>query len=289
MIKKIILLLTLFVFSAVLMVNLDRHKPSITGKLTVKKYRYEVVRLLFPALRSVVGDVLYMNTCYQIGAGAFDKSQKLEPEDWKNIVFNLHTINQLDPYAFDPYYLMAAYLPWELRKSPEQILKINDYLRYGMKKCKDWRIPFFIGFNYFYFLKNKELGAKYFRIASQMKGAPSYLKLLSSKLYAKSGKIDVAIAVTSEELKNTKDESAKKILQKRLKALNIMKKLTDVVLLYKKRFGKCPESLEELEKRGLLRYIPDEPYGGRFYIDKKTCTVWTTSDLKGSSVERKNN
>ncbi len=234
---------------------------------------------MFPGLKTVISDALYMKMCVIVG-NLPEKKQMLKKADWRKLVNNFQVMHKLDPYFFDPYYMEAAYVSWHSAKYPEIIENINKNLEtYGLKFCKDWRIPFFLGFNYFYFLNNPYKGALYLKMASKYPKAPSYIKLLAQKLFAKSGKYDIAIAVTIEEIKQTNDNELKSYLEKRLVSLRNMKLIMDSIERFKRNFRRCPKTVEDLTKTGLLKSIPKDPFGGKYYITKN-CLVWTTSDLR---------
>jgi hypothetical protein len=38
--------------------------------------------------------------------------------------------------------------------------------------------------------------------------------------------------------------------------------------------------LKELIVKGILIKIPEDPFGGKFYL-REDCSVWTTSNLRG--------
>jgi len=281
-VKRLLVAFLLVVISIPFMLKADKIKPRVNELAPVLPYSYSQVLLSSPGLRSPAADLLFMNLCYLTGNDVFNqwKERKFTQEEWKRLIGNVEVIEKLDPYYFDPLYYLGSYVPWKVEKNRELLLKINSILLQGNRKIKDWRLPFFVGFNYFYFLGDKVKGAKYLKMASQMEGAPPYLKLLVPRLYAESGKIDLAIAVTYEELKRTKEGPVKKELEKRLKALLAIKELDRAVKVYRSRFGKCPSGLQELVKSGIIRAIPEDPYGGKFYIEKGKCTVWTTSNLR---------
>ena len=280
--KRLFAAFLLLLFSIPFMVEADRIKPRVKEVMPVLPYSYSQVLLSSPGFRSPAADLLFINLCYLTGSDVFNrrKERKFTEEEWKRLIENVEVIEKLDPYYFDPLYYLGAYVPWKVGRKRELLLKINSILLNGTRRIKDWRLPFFIGFNYFYFLNDRVKGAKYLKMASQMKGAPSYLKLLVPRLYAESGKIDLAIAVTYEELKREKDESVRRELKRRLRALLAIKELDRAIRIYRKRFGKCPSALQDLVNSGIIRTIPVDPYGGKFYIDKKRCVVWTTSNLR---------
>ena len=275
--RGLIVAFLLVLFSIPIMLISDRLKPrALENANFILPYSYEKIRLSSPGFKSVAADFLFMNVCLLSG----DKRKKFTDKEWEVVVNNIEVIEKLDPYYFDPLYYLGSYVPWMVSKNRELLNKINLILLNGSRYINDWRLPFLVGFNYFYFLNNRIEAAKYLKIASQMERAPSYLKLLVPRLYAESGRVDLAIAVTYEELKRAKEDEVKTELKKRLRALLAIKELDRALEVYRKRFGRCPSELQELVNSGVIRTLPKDPYGGKFYIEKGKCTVWTTSNLR---------
>jgi len=275
-VKKLLVSLLVIILLSPFMQYIDKQKPRMESEGRVLSYSYTRLRLTFPSLKESVADVLYMKTCILVGGNG---ESKLRSDDWGRVLDNVKVMNRLDRYYFDPYYFVGSYVPWNLTNYPEKIELVNSILKEGMKYVKDWRIPFFIGFNYFYFLKQKRKGAEYLKVAASMKGSPQYLRLLVSRLYLETGEIDLAISVTREEIKGAKNKRLKEKLRKRLAALTIIKELDLAVREFKRFKNRCPETVEELKRFHFINYIPEDPYGGKFYI-KDDCTVWTTSNLR---------
>jgi tetratricopeptide (TPR) repeat protein len=281
---RLIFAVLLIALSYPLMEKAVSLKPKSVERGEVPVLSYKKLLLSFPTFNQAVADLIYVYNAYLVG-GSVSGKRSLNCKEWERLVKNEEVAVKLDPYNFDLYYFLGAYLPWQVRRCEGLVEKVNAVLKEGLGKVVDWRIPFFIGFNYFYFLGSKVEGAEYLKRASSMKGSPKYLKLLIPRLYAQSGRLDFAVAVTAEELKRAKDEKLKEELQKRLEALLEIKRLQELVNLYRRRFGVCPPSLRALIEVGLIRRLPKDPYGGKFVL-KEGCKVWTTSDLrpvKGSS------
>ncbi|OGQ29753.1 MAG: hypothetical protein A3D29_02645 [Deltaproteobacteria bacterium RIFCSPHIGHO2_02_FULL_42_44] len=80
-------------------------------------------------------------------------------------------------------------------------------------------------------------------------------------------------------IKRTDDESIHKQYETRLNALKAILFLERAVAAYQDRFKKQPEKLDDLTAAGIIKDMPQDPYGGKFYIDKDS-TIKTTSELR---------
>jgi len=76
----------------------------------------------------------------------------------------------------------------------------------------------------------------------------------------------------------TSDPTRRKFLLLRLHALEKISVLEHKIQEYKKQYKTLPESLEQLVEKGLIEYIPEDPYGGIFHIVDKE-QVYSTSKL----------
>lgn len=193
---------------------------------------------------------------------------------WMSNILNAST--DLDPYFLDPYYVAQAHLTWEGNMVRETNTLLDKGSRY---RDWDWNIPFYIGFNHFYFLQNNEEGAVYLMEASKRPGAPSLLPQLAARLMYKANRTENAIIFLQEMIKRTDDEAIKKAYEKRLNALKGILFLERATAVYQDRFGRRPERLDDMITKNVIREIPEDPYGGKFYIDKDS-TIKTTSELR---------
>ncbi len=272
--RMIIPLILCFLLADLVMVHLYKEKPLVKEETLGLKFDPKVIKLSFPAFAEVVADIIYIRLCVFFGEKIF---ANVKLEDWDWILNNIETVLTIDPYYFDPYYMTGTLIAWEAPKM--HLEEINQILKKGLSYSKDFCIPFFLGFNQFYFLDDKETGAYYLKMASERENSPKYLPLLVTRLYTKSGKIDAAIAITTEQLKRETNKEYYKRLKKRLEALKILKGLQFAIDIYQRQFGKCPETLEKIKEKGIIKEIPEDPYKGKFCIEKD-CRVWTTSNLR---------
>ena len=86
----------------------------------------------------------------------------------------------------------------------------------------------------------------------------------------------LALAYLQEMIPAARNEVIKKRLVTRAQAFEAVLQIEQAIAAYKQRFQTDPEDLRRLVSAGLLERIPDDPYGGKFYLDEQG-RVRTTS------------
>ena len=229
-------------------------------------------RILALGQKSLLADYLFLKTTTFIGGRGLSGKQMVE-EDWQFIIGSLDAITDLDPYFVDPYMLAEGLLAWDAGM-PD---KANLVLLKGMEhRTKDWRLPFFVGFNHFYFLKNYQEASAYIMQASQLPGSPSYLTTLAARLAYYGGQSRTALLFLEEILAETSDQLLRRRLELRLTALKRAVTIEDALNQYRAREEKDPASLDLLVQSGDLAELPTDPYGGQWVI-MKNGRVFSTS------------
>ena len=70
--------------------------------------------------------------------------------DWDYVEQGLNVVTDLDPYFADPYMLGEGLFAWDAGR----LDAANKLLEKGLAyRSKDWRLPFYIGFNHFISIK----------------------------------------------------------------------------------------------------------------------------------------
>ena len=187
----------------------------------------------------------------------------------------LNASTDLDPYFLDPYYFANANFTWEARMAKETNTLLSKGSRY---REWDWMLPFFMGFNEFYFLHDNALASEYLMEAAKRPDAPPMMETLAVRLAYKGNRTKIAIVFIQETLKKTKDKITRKDLEIRLEILQDVLALEQAMEVYRGKYGKLPLDLKQLQARGIIAHIPKDPYGGEFFIDKDG-SVKTTSDM----------
>jgi tetratricopeptide (TPR) repeat protein len=223
----------------------------------------------------LVSDFLFLKSTSFLGS-TFERKERPQVKEWEwRWLYNILDASiGLDPYFFDPYYFASANLTWE----GGLVREANKLLEKGSRfRDWDWRLPFYLGFNDFYFLHEDEDASKSLMEASRRPGGSPMLASLASKLAFKEGRTENAIIFLGEITKKTDDKELKKYYEKRLEALRDIDLLEKAVGNYRERFRRTPRSLDELSTKGIISKIPKEPFGGIYYIEADG-TVKTTNE-----------
>lgn len=142
----------------------------IAGYLVPSQYS----RVLACGFKGVLADYQFLRLLSFYGDRSLNK-QVLGDEDWKYFFDSIDVVTDLDPWFYDPYVLTEGLLVWEAG----QIRQANKLLSKGMKyRGSDWRLPYFVGFNHFFFLKDYAVGAEYIMKAAELPGAQAIYQVL---------------------------------------------------------------------------------------------------------------
>jgi tetratricopeptide (TPR) repeat protein len=234
-------------------------------------------RILAFGHKGVLSDYLFLKIVTFVG-GRSVAGLPLSEEDWQYVITGLDVVSDLDPYFADPYIFAEGLLAWEAGK-PEQA---NRLLEKGRQyRHWDWRIPYYIGFNYFYFLQNYEKGGEYVMEAARIPGSHPFLAALGARLAYYGGKSKMAVLFLRQMLLETTDLRLRASMKKRLVALERAAELEAKIDLFVKEQGRKPAGIEELITAGYVDSLPPDPYGGQWVILKND-RVFSTSKFTDS-------
>lgn len=203
--------------------------------------------------------------------------ERLSREDLDYLVAGLEAVTDLDPYFLDPYVLAEGTLTWEVHRFKDA----NRILEKGMKyRSQDWQLPFFLGFNHFYFLKDNRKGAEYLMEASRRPGSPSFIPHLAARLSFYGDQAKTGILFLMAIIEQTQDEKLRASLLKRKRALEGAALIEEQVERFRQEQGRVPGDIADLMAAGYIDRLPEEPYGGEWVL-LPTGRVYTTSKFVG--------
>ncbi len=232
--------------------------------------RGEYIKPAVMGYEQLAADIIWLKAIQVIG----DDTVTPDGYDW--VYHALDVVTTLDPKFSYAYQLGGVTLSM-LGKVPE---KSNLLLIKGMRENPEvWQIPFYIGFNYFFYLDDFKSAAEYMAIASELPGHPSYLPKLAARLYVQAGDPDVALEFLTRLFKETNDEKVRKALELRIKEVIVerdVRLLEDAAGRYKDLYKEYPDSLKQLVEAGIISVLPHEPFGGYYYIDSGDGVVYSS-------------
>lgn len=224
--------------------------------------------------KGIVSDFLFLKVSTFMG-DKFMKKEMLEDRHADYIYTAADVITDLDPWFWDAYLFSNMLLTWDFGKIDQAntlLFKAKEY------RTEDFKVPYHIGFNFFYFLKDNMNGAKYLMEAAGLPGSPPYLPSLSTRLAMYQNQYKPAILFLKDVLAKTRNPALVKQFETRLKTLVILDNLETAVQRFKKIYGGFPLKLTDLVEKGLIKAIPQDPYGGNFVV-LENGRVFTTSKM----------
>jgi len=277
--KDAIFLSVLVLFSVLLIFIMSNFTKDVKRRPLYQKLGFipqgKLLKSLLGEFRWSSGEYFtFKATTYYGGKSKNIMSGRLREVEYYNLYRTIVTAILLNPYHEDAYYFAEGAFAWDIAK----VRETNALLEYVIKyRNWDFKIPFFLGFNYAYFLKDYGKAAVYFKKAAEMTHSSLFTNLAARYFY-EGGETELGITFLKYMINNTKDKRIKKIYKKRLTALLSIEKIETGVEEFKKRYKHLPKDIGELVKYNILKEIPQDPYGGNFYIDEDG-KIRTTSRL----------
>lgn len=160
----------------------------------------------------------------------------------------------LHPHFIDTYFLCQATLPYI---NNDYARRANSILGQGITAFpENIVLPFFAGFNHFYFLGEPLEAARIFLHAAQQPDAPPILEHLATLLTAEGGDIHAALISLRGMHASEKDEQVKKRYADEITAFEKAAMVLDAIHRYRQAIGQPPARLDDLVP-GYLPAIPD--------------------------------
>ena len=233
----------------------------------------EYLRIAVLGYRQVVADLLWIQAIQAMG----ERTVSEEAGYW--IAHALDVITTLDPRFVRVYEVGGIALTTLVVLTEESNRLLEKGIRYNPEV---WRLPFYLGFNYYFELHDDQKAAEYIARASRLPEAPAYLASFAAQLYVSARTPQVAIDFLGQMYSQTTDENVKRVLEQRLKEIVVerdLQLLEEAVGRYRELYKRVPVRLEELVRPGLLRELPREPFGGHYLYDPRAQSV-RSSEMK---------
>ncbi len=162
-------------------------------------------------------------------------------------------ITTLDP-RFEQPYLFAI---WAIPSDRNDLVRLDEVARVADKGIDaiptSWRIPYYLGTQYYLFTKTYDKAKEYLRIAAEKKDAPpgvylNYSSFVINEVKGYRASYDLVKVIYD----TTTDETVKKILAAGLEKEVINTMLERGILAYKTTTGVYPANLEQLIEKNFV-------------------------------------
>jgi hypothetical protein len=210
--------------------------------------------------RNFLSDVVWLKAVQVSGA------RHMAPEDYDRLFLLLDTVIDFDPRFKVPYLLGGVILGDSPDHSREALLTLSR----GRKNHPlEWRFPFYIGYIRYFSLGDPIRGGEALGEASRLPESPRYLPLLAARMLSEGRKPETALAFLEEMVRQETNAGRREALMKRIREVIVerdIQMLERAVAEYRARTGRLPERFDDLAGAGLIRTVPMEPNGGRYFM-----------------------
>lgn len=218
-------------------------------------------------LKMIAGEFKGLVADYALieAASIVGKSEKITEKEWDTVGHLYKQTMALDPYFEQSYHLIQGSLPWYTKKYELTFALLNeskDHLYW------DWVPGYFIGFDYFYFIKDNIKASEYLMGASTVRDAPAPLATFAARLAQESGSNEIAIYFLEMHLMKENDQDKREMLLTRLEAHKAIDIIEKGIQDYKRIFLRNPETLQVLVDENFIDRLPLNPYGRPFVYNK---------------------
>jgi len=225
-------------------------------------------------------DLLWLRLVQVVGK----RSNTAHEYEW--LYHALDVITDLDPqydYAYQVGGIVLTHLANRVDLSNKLLIK-------GLEPNPTvWQIPFYIGFNYYFSLHDPGNAADYIARASRIPGPPPFMALLATQLYAEAGNPETALNFLMAIRSQAPEGWIKEQLETRIMEVTIerdIRMLEKAIAHYREREGHGPLALRDLVRRGDIRGLPLEPFGGEYRLDTTTGTISSSTHPERLHVYR---
>ncbi len=270
--------------SVTLQKRLDAVPVSKVGENLLYLPNEKMLTHFTAGMDSVIADMLWLK-CIQYTAEHYRGDQEYQ---WLQHMITM--ITRLDPY-FVPAYRYGGIFLTMLKRDDDAGIEV---LKQGMVKNPfAWELPYEIAMTYMLNRPNqpdsKVQAAKYLAMAVETGRAPAFVAEVAYVLQTKHNLPEVERAMWENSLR-TGDKILKELAERKLMELDLRDacaQLDKAVGAYAQRFGAPPSTLDELVGK-VIKQLPQDPLGGRFYINCRG-KVANTTVLDEQTVRAKGN
>jgi hypothetical protein len=247
--------------------------PFHAGREVLYLWSAKHVRLLFPGFENLAADIYWLRTVqYYGGQRLFAREKSFE---LLSPLIDITTT--LDPRLEIAYRYGAIFLsepvPFGAGRPHDGVALLERGVR---ALPSSWRLRQDLGFFEFLYLRDAKRASEVLRDASDIPGAPFWLRSMAADVLTKGGERGMSRRMWQEMYQQAEEGVFKVNARTQLQVLDALDQadsLTQLVKHYEARSGRRPASLDELIHAGMLRVSPADPAGIPFVYDRMSGIV----------------
>ena len=265
-----------------LQIELDQRHDEQAGRIESLRLlpRGEVLRPALMGFHHLGADLIWLKIVQVLG------ERVVTEQDYEWLFHALDVVTTLDPqysYIYDAGGTILAELANRVDWS-------NQLLEKGVKANPTvWRIPFVLGFNYFFHLHDYVKAGEYMGQAARIPGRPYYVDTLAARLYVEGGNPLLALQYLEIMIQQAKDPQLRLIYEDKYKEVLIARDLLTMdqaLTRYRQTRGRNPQTLVDLVKEGYVVAVPEEPFGGEYRMDSETGEIISSTHRERLRLHR---
>lgn len=182
----------------------------------------------------------------------------------------LDTATTLDPHLLVAYRFGSLFLagkPPEGAGDPQRAIYL---LQRGIVANPEyWRLWEDLGFIYYWDMKDYAHAARAFQAGADQPGALPWMRVMAATVASQGGEAQTSRILWSELARSAGNEQIRHSAELHLAALDAeeaLRKLDDLIALYRQKAGRAPRSFQDLVAASYLRGVPLDSTGERFVI-----------------------
>jgi hypothetical protein len=216
---------------------------------------------------NVLADLIWFRTIDYFGAHyATDRAYP-----WLEAMCDL--VTDLDPRAKHVYRFAALILPWEAH-DPDAALRLLDKGLTAMPQA--WNLHYHRGVIQYLFKGDFAAATTDLTRAAAQPGAPGFVARFAAILQTKQQGPQTTVAMLEQMREQATSPQTRQVVERSLrdaKAAWDIQALEEAARTFRGRHGAFPASLEALVRDGLIKFVPEDRYGGRYGIDAASGVV----------------
>lgn len=255
---RVALLILLFCAVIACQWGYDLMKPTISASLP-NSFSPSFVRIADLGFNPAVASFMWAGTMPEI----------LDLFNQKTEYFSdLAYMNSVDPKFGYPYAFSVLTLPI-ITHFPNATQDAMTLGQEGLKDADpDWRIPYYMAFNYYVDLKDPEDALKYFDLAARTPGIPEFAQRFAENFGTNASERAKTEQLWATIRDSTNDPAEKQRAQAYIDRLEIFNYLEAAAKVYNQKYGAGPPTLNDLVQKGIIPQIPQDPFGYTFVLNK---------------------